>query len=121
MRSGAGLLIAGLAIGASGALAACGGSTATPLPSLPPDNPSAVPSAVVETLAPATEIPAASKAPSASTKPSGTAVYKVKKGDNMSGIAARYGITLKALMKLNPKIKDAAKIHIGQSIIVPKK
>jgi LysM repeat protein len=121
MRAGARLLIAGLSIAAAVALAACGGSTATPLPSLAPDTPAPSLPPVVETLAPATEVPAVTEAPAATPKPTGTAVYKVKKGDTMTGIAAKYGITLKALMKLNPKIKDAAKIHIGQGVIVPKK
>ena len=76
----------------------------------------------VETLAPTeTEPPAASVEPGATEKPSATTIYKVKKGDTLSGIAFKYGITLKALLKLNPKIKDASLIHIGQSIIVPKK
>jgi LysM repeat protein len=121
MRAGARLLIAGLSIAAAVALSACGGSTATPLPSLAPDTPAPSLPPVVETLAPATEVPAASEAPAETSAPATTKIYKVKKGDTMIGIAAKYGITLKALMKLNPKIKDAAKIHIGQSITVPAK
>jgi LysM repeat protein len=126
MRGRPRLAFVALGLSAAVALAACGGSAATPLPTLPPvtDAPTtASESPAVETLAPSeTEPPvAASDEPSASVKPAATTIYKVKKGDTMTGIAAKYGITLKALMKLNPKIKDASKIHIGQSIIVPKK
>jgi hypothetical protein len=126
MRGRPRLAFVALGLSSAVALAACGGSAATPLPTLPPvtDAPGASESPAVETLAPETEPPASASAsaePSASAKPAATTIYKVKKGDTMTGIAAKYGITLKALMKLNPRIKDASKIHIGQSIIVPKK
>ena len=45
--------------------------------------------------------------------------YTVKKGDTLSQIAKRKGITLRALIAANPKIKNANKISIGQSINVP--
>jgi LysM repeat protein len=121
MRAGARFLIAGLSIAAAVALAGCGGSTATPLPSLAPDTPAPSLPPVVETLAPATEIPATSDAPADTSAPSTTAVYKVKKGDTLSGIAAKYGITLKALLKLNPKLKSPYTLHVGQKIVVPAK
>jgi LysM repeat protein len=121
MRAGARFLIAGLSIAAAVALAGCGGSTATPLPSPPPDTPGPSLPPVVETLAPATEAPASSEAPAATARPTGTTTYRVKKGDTMSGIAAKYGITLKALLKLNPTIKSPYSLHVGQKVIVPKK
>ena len=45
--------------------------------------------------------------------------YKVKKGDTLSVIAARYGTTVKALAKLN-KIDDPSNIHVGQVLKLPK-
>lgn len=45
-------------------------------------------------------------------------VYKVKKGETLSGIAQDYGVTMKAIMKLN-NIKDPAKIMVGQKIKIP--
>ena len=45
--------------------------------------------------------------------------YTVKKGDTLSQIAKRKGITLRALIAANPKIKNANMIRIGQSINVP--
>lgn len=42
--------------------------------------------------------------------------HTVVKGDTLSEIAVRYGTTVKALMELNPDIKDADLIYIGQVI-----
>lgn len=44
--------------------------------------------------------------------------YTVKKGDTLSGIARKYGTTVSALMKLNPDIKNANLIYVGQVIVV---
>lgn len=44
--------------------------------------------------------------------------YKVKRGDTLSGIAARFGTTVKVLVELNG-IKDPSKLHIGQVIKLP--
>lgn len=48
---------------------------------------------------------------------SATAVV-VKRGDTLSGIASKYGTTVKVLMKLNPQIKNANLIYVGQIIRV---
>ncbi|MED2944249.1 LysM domain-containing protein [Bacillus swezeyi] len=40
--------------------------------------------------------------------------YTVKKGDTLSGIAQKYGTTVKALQRLN-NIKDPNKIYVGQN------
>lgn len=45
--------------------------------------------------------------------------YTVKKGDTLSGIAAKYGVTQEAIMAINPSIKDPNKIYIGQVIKIP--
>lgn len=42
--------------------------------------------------------------------------YTIKKGDNLSSIAKKNGMTLNQLLKLNPDIKNANTIHIGQTI-----
>ena len=44
--------------------------------------------------------------------------YRVQKGDTLSGIAKKYGTTVSALMKLNPSIKNANLIYVGQVIVV---
>lgn len=118
MRGGARLLIVGLSISTAIVLAGCGGSTATPLPSLPPDTPAPMDSAVVETLPPVETIaPADSGAPGATAKPAAK-TYRVKKGDTLVGIAAKFGITLKALQKANPKAKANA-LKVGQKLVIP--
>lgn len=49
----------------------------------------------------------------------GTQEYIVVKGDTLSKIAANIGSTLTELLRLNPEIKDASKIYVGQKIRVP--
>tara|TARA_R100000278_G_scaffold94301_1_gene71990 strand:- start:629 stop:1474 length:846 start_codon:yes stop_codon:yes gene_type:complete len=44
---------------------------------------------------------------------------KVKSGDTLSQIAKKKGVTLKALLKANPGIKNANMIKVGQTIKVP--
>ena len=44
--------------------------------------------------------------------------YVVKSGDAMWKIAAKYKMTLDALLKLNPQIKNPGKIYVGQKIAV---
>lgn len=50
---------------------------------------------------------------------SGLATYFAKRGDNMSEIAARYGVTLAGLEQANPQITDPALIFPGQRIVIP--
>lgn len=45
--------------------------------------------------------------------------YKVKKGDNLGGIADKYNVTVKELMKWN-NIKNANKLKLGQIIEIRK-
>ena len=45
--------------------------------------------------------------------------YTVKKGDILSKIAQKYGVTTAAIMGLNPSIKDPNKIYVGQVIKIP--
>lgn len=47
--------------------------------------------------------------------------YTVKKGDTMWGIARKYGVSLSALIKANPQIKDPDLIYAGQKINIPSK
>jgi len=48
-----------------------------------------------------------------------TSTYIVKSGDTFSSIAKKYSLTQSGLLSLNPDIKDANKIFVGQSIKVP--
>ena len=44
--------------------------------------------------------------------------YKISKGDNLTAIASRNGVTLSAIMKVNPNL-DPKKLKVGQSIKIP--
>lgn len=60
----------------------------------------------------------ASHAPTVPPAPTPT-VYTVKKGDTLSKIAARNGLTLDELLAANPDIKNPNKVGEGQQIIIP--
>ncbi len=130
MRGRPRLVVVALCVSVAVIAAGCGGSSATPLPTLPPvtEPPSASESPAVETLAPETEPPAASGEPEDTEEPStGGTKYKVKKGDSLWGIAEKYapdyGVSVSAMVtkikKANPKIKSDNVIHIGQILIIP--
>ena len=132
MRGRPRLAFVALGLSAAVALAACGGSAATPLPTLPPvtDAPVVTESQgpAVETLAPETEPPAAaSEEPTEAPPATEGTKYKVKKGDTLWGIAQKYagdyGMTVaamvKAIKKANPKIKSDNVIHVGQVLVIP--
>lgn len=46
--------------------------------------------------------------------------YKIKSGDTLSGIAAKFHTTVKALMALNKTITNANKIYAGKTIVIAK-
>jgi len=46
------------------------------------------------------------------------ATYRVRSGDTLSGIAARYGITVRALKAANA-IGSAGVIRPGQVLVIP--
>ena len=47
--------------------------------------------------------------------------YTVKKGDTLSAIASKSGVTLSSLIAANPNIKNPNLIYSGQKIVVPTK
>ena len=48
-------------------------------------------------------------------------LYKIVKGDTLSAISKKYKTTIKAIMALNPSIKNKNLIYAGQIIKIPKK
>ncbi len=52
-------------------------------------------------------------------KDNGTAEYAVKRGENLTQIAKRFGLTLDKVLLVNPDIKDPNKLYTGQIIILP--
>lgn len=61
--------------------------------------------------------PAAPSKPASKPKPANTSTYKVKSGDTLSGIAAKFGTTAKNLQSLNG-ISNPNKIYAGQVLKV---
>jgi GH24 family phage-related lysozyme (muramidase)/LysM repeat protein len=47
-------------------------------------------------------------------------IYTVKAGDNLSAIAKKHNVTLERILNLNPSIKNANLIQVGQKIIISK-
>lgn len=45
--------------------------------------------------------------------------YTVAEGDTLSHVAVRNGISLRSLLALNPQIRDADRIQIGQAVNLP--
>lgn len=119
------VLIARLATGGGGVSGAAGpGASPTPAASAisgaEASGPAATPGspAASSPVASPTLVPTGSK-PAATPKGQAPTTYKVKKGDTLSGIAAKFGTTVKVLSKLN-KIDDPSKIHVGQVLKLPK-
>lgn len=48
-------------------------------------------------------------------------IYKVKAGDTLNKIATAYNTTLKAILSVNPQIKNPDLIHVGDLIKIPVK
>jgi LysM repeat protein len=46
-------------------------------------------------------------------------VYTLKKGDTLSKIATKNGLTIEELLAANPDIKNPNKVAEGQQIIIP--
>ena len=46
--------------------------------------------------------------------------YTIRRGDTLSGIAAKNGTTVKDLMRLNPQIRDVNKIFTGFDMVIYK-
>jgi hypothetical protein len=92
---------------APGASAAVGGSALPPslMPTLP----------VTPSPAPPTASPTPTRTPKPTAAPR---TYKVKAGDTIAGIAAKYHTTVKAIVIAN-NIVDPRTIHPGQVLIIP--
>jgi len=101
----------------AGVIASTDPGPASHPPSLVPASPSADPPASAASSAvPASAGP--SPGPSAAPSTAVRATYRVRSGDTLSGIAARYGITVRALKAANA-IGSAGVIRPGQVLVIP--
>jgi LysM repeat protein len=50
---------------------------------------------------------------------SSSSSYTVKSGDTMSGIASKYHVSLAALEKANPQVKNPNQIYVGEKLTIP--
>ena len=100
-------------VGDGGLVAGAGSPSpqATLAAALPTPTPSPVP----------TPVPSAAASPVLTPAPSPTQparTYKVKRGDTLSGIAARFGTTVRVLIDLND-IKNPSRIPVGAVLELP--
>lgn len=96
-----------------------------PAPAPEPSYTPAQPAPAVTPAAPVAKAPV--KAPAKTTeakaaapkKETATKTYVVKKGDTLSEIASAHKTTVKKLMALNPEIKKADTVYVGQKLKLP--
>ncbi|MFB0546101.1 MAG: sortase [Anaerolineae bacterium] len=105
--------------------------TDTPLPPMPTDTPfpptptsrSATPTLTdtptpptpTDTPAPPMDMPITTEPPS---RPASRTIHRVESGENLSKIAARYGVTVEAIVEANG-MEDPGLIHVGQELTIP--
>jgi LysM repeat protein len=70
------------------------------------------------TAATASPTTVATRSPARSPRPS-QIIHKVKAGESLISIGARYGVTPQAIRRAN-HLKDANLLRIGQELIIPK-
>ena len=112
MRRRLAFLLAGALV-----VAACGGgSSSTPVPS---PSPTPAPTDLyAQSPAPSAEASPSPEVSAAPTTPAGGTTYKVKAGDTMIKIAAKYGIKVAALKAANPTV-DPTRMKVGSILIIP--
>ena len=66
----------------------------------------------------ASVVPSSEPSPTAVPTP-GQVVHTVKAGENLSAIAAIYGVTIDQILEVNPKITNPNRIAVGDKIVIP--
>lgn len=88
------------------------------------NNPAFMPKKVTKKVTEQKTVPATKGAPQTDNTvldPGAGLDYTIKKGDTLSAIAKKYGISLQELLKANPQIKNPNLIKVGQVIKIPGK
>jgi LysM repeat protein len=98
-------------------------ATASPVPTIPPTarpTPRPTPTPTDTPLEPSpTPAVTAGPTPSPSPTPAKTPrTYRVRSGDTLSAIAARFGTTVRAIVELND-LADPNALSIGQILLIP--
>lgn len=57
--------------------------------------------------------------PPSNPPPASGQTYYVQKGDTLRNIASRWSVTVEDILKVNPQIKNANLIYVGQAITIP--
>ena len=106
--------------GASSSPGPSAAATALPTGVAPSNaNPSNGGASAVPSRTPLATKPAATpKASPTATRTPAAKTYRVRSGDTLSGIAARFGTTVAVLMRLN-NIKDPRSLRVGQVLKLP--
>jgi LysM repeat protein len=104
--------------GASASLQAAVASSSAGVSASATPRPTPSPSATTTPSPSPTSPPTASPTTAPTATPSSTRRYTVKAGDTLSGIAARFNTTVKALAAAN-NIVDPRLIRIGQVLVIP--
>ena len=93
---------------------------APPVPAAPAPSDAASPAAPASVPTPgeAVEVVPATPAPESAPAPAAAKTYVVSRGDNLSRIAKRFGVTLEALMEANG-LKNADRVDAGATLTIP--
>ena len=117
------LTVLGIHVAAAGFFMMMSGCSTTKQSNIePPPAPIMPPSSRVDTVEPAPRpsfrAPKPVTPPASSVDAAGSSSYTIQKGDSLSKIAVRAGVSAKEIAQLN-NIKDPNKIRIGQKILIP--
>ena len=93
-------------------------TTPAPATTLPPSGPSAAAPQAAAPVAEVVETVVAESAPAEPAKPAAAETYTVARGDTISRIAKKFGITSKELMAANG-MKDADHLQLGKTLTIP--
>lgn len=64
-------------------------------------------------------VPMVVESAGAATLGAASTTYTVRQGDTLAKIAARFGVTVAAILKANPQITNPDHIYVGQRITIP--